>query len=503
MNILDRFILALAPVWGVSRIRARRTANILNAYEAGNQNRFRKQRGDAQSGDTVAANSTEDIRQLARDLDQNHDIARGILNTMVNSVVGTEIMPEPMVRDENGELVLEVNEQIQELYQDWSLFPEVTKELDNGALQRLACRSWLRDGECFTQLVEGNVARLNHDTVVPFSIELIEADLVPVGYTDEGKGIRNGIQRNNWGQATNYFVYKDHPGDLSLIRILQTDTKRIPAEKMLHLKLADRIRQGRGVSVFASVFTRLDDLRDYEEAERIAARIASAQVMAITKSQDVVQNIDDDSDSARSFSVSPGTVWDNLLPGEKPEILSSDRPDNKLESWRSGQLKAAAAGTGSGYSSISKDYNGTYSAQRQELVEQSIHYNVLRQLFIAQFVRPVYRRFIRAANMAGKLNLPDGIDENTLFDAEFRGPTIPWIDPKKEMEAEILAVDNKLKSRSQAIRDRGGIPQKVAKQITQDETLFGKVEKQPPPPKENNNEDEAAPAAFFNGGKNG
>lgn len=54
------------------------------------------------------------------------------------------------------------------------------------------------------------------------------------------------------------------------------DVKRYPAEKIIHLKTADRIAQTRGVSIFASVMTRMEDIKDYELSERLAAKVAAS-----------------------------------------------------------------------------------------------------------------------------------------------------------------------------------------------------------------------------------
>lgn len=54
---------------------------------------------------------------------------------------------------------------------------------------------------------------------------------------------------------------------------------------------------------------------------------------------------------------------------------------------------------------------------------------------------------------------------NTLLDADFRGPTMPWIDPLKEIHAEEKAVQAGFKSRSQVIRERGSNPAIVNEQI--------------------------------------
>jgi len=56
---------------------------------------------------------------------------------------------------------------------------------------------------------------------------------------------------------------------------------------------------------------------------------------------------------------------------------------------------------------------------------------------------------------ADLLNLPPDVDRSTLFAADFRGPTILWIDPLKEVKADVEAVEAGFKSRSQVIRERG------------------------------------------------
>ena len=67
--------------------------------------------------------------------------------------------------------------------------------------------------------------------------------------------------------------------------------------------------------------------------------------------------------------MAPGMIFDSLLPGESVEILDANRPNSALIDFRSAMLKMVAAGAGSSYSSIARDYDGTYSSQRQELVE--------------------------------------------------------------------------------------------------------------------------------------
>lgn len=94
-----------------------------------------------------------------------------------------------------------------------------------------------------------------------------------------------------------------------------------------------------------------------------------------------------------------------------------------------------------------------------------MHYAVLRDEFIEQFIRPVWRRFVRMALTRGLITLPRTVDMVTIDHADFRGPAIPWIDPQKEVRADTEAVLAGFKSRSQVIRERGGNPADVTEQI--------------------------------------
>jgi len=152
------------------------------------------------------------------------------------------------------------------------------------------------------------------------------------------------------------------------------------------------------------------------------------------------------------------------MPGESIEMIDSKRPNPSLEGFRNGQLRAAASGIGTSYSSLSKNYDGTYSAQRQELVEQWGAYAVLQSEFTSQMVRPIYERFLMIARTSGLLQIPDDVDLATLDDAMFVGPQMPWIDPMKEAESWAMLEKNGHASGPEIIRRRGQNPSDVLEQ---------------------------------------
>ena len=461
MNWIDRFI--TVPL--ARRMRA--------YYEGAEPSRYRKMRTDRRSANAQNERAVQPLRSTARHLDENFDIASGILDVLIANTVGKEIQPEPQVMLKNGKPADEVNQTLSRLHDDWRFRPEVTWQHDNGAVQRLAMRTLLRDGEIFGNRIIGAVTGLDHGTIVPYSIEMLEPDFIPMDLTDRQRGIVQGIETNAWGRPRAYHVLKGHPGDLSGMRFTASDTKRVSADTMMHVALRKRFHQLRGVSVFASVLNRLDDVKEIDEIERVAAKVAASMSAAIKKGQPDAYNEDsavgsDGKTIYREMTFEPGMVFDDLLPGEDIVTIDSKRPNNALIPFRASQLRAVASGTGASYSSISKDYEGSYSSKRQELVEHYLSYQVLGSLFVYSFCQPVWDGFVDANVMAGLVDL-SGVDMATLYDCTHTGPSMPWIDPLKEVEAQVVAFKWGFRSRSNIIRERGGKPDQVNLEILRDE----------------------------------
>lgn len=465
MNWLTKAIASISPGWALNRERA---SHALKAfYEVGESSRLRKSRTDKGSANAQNLRSATKLRILARHMEENLDIANGALDVLVANTVGRGIRPEPQVRDKGGQPLKEVNDQLLKLFEDWRFKPEVTQCFDYFEAQRLAARSWFRDGEMLAQLLTGPVAGLDHGTVVPFSLELLESDFLPYDLNDDAKGIVQGIEVNNWRRPRAFHLYKQHPGDGGAA---STETKRVEANRVIHLKLVKRLHQLRGMTVFASVLGRLDDIKEIDESERIAARVAAAMAAYIKKGNpDAYNESEYDENDLRTMEMAPGMIFDDLRPGEDIGTINPNRPNNALIPFRDAQLRSAAAGLGTSYSSLSRNYNGTYSAQRQELVEGWNHYGTLSGTFIHQFCEPVWWAFVDAAIAARLVQLPSNTDMETIWDATHAPPPMPWIDPLKEMSANELAEKRLYKSRSRIIRERGENPSQVLQEIKRDQ----------------------------------
>lgn len=442
-------------------------------YEAAKPSRHRKFHRDGGSPNRLVEQGAVALRNQARFLERNHDISRGAIRTLVNNVVGPNgIGIEPQPRRADGTIHEEYAQALRAAWRDWCKRPEVTWRHTWAKAQRMMARVWLRDGEAFAQQLIGTVPKLDHGTRVPYSLELFEPDMVPMDYNDAEKGIRQGIETNGWGRVTGVWVYRTHPAEASAL-LRGNDLKRISADRILHLMRPDRLHQLRGVSEFASVITRVEDLKDYEESERVAAKLAARLAMYVKRANPEgfnPENDDRETDAEgnripREIELQAGTIIDSLAVGEEIGLIDTKRPNPNAITWRMGQLRAYVAGIGASYSSVARDYDGTYSAQRQELVEQYVHYAVLTDEFTGMFVQPVWENFVLAADMSGVVPMPADVVPETADDALFVGQSMPWIDPLKEVNAWLALVRAGFGSEVEVMRKRGVNPRDVLEQI--------------------------------------
>lgn len=468
LNAVDRLLAYFDPMAGVRRAQAR---NVLAYYDAAKPGRLRRSYRDASSPDRITKLSAERLRANIRQAERDHDLVRGSLDVLVNNTIGPAgIGVEPQPRRLDGSIHTEYAALLLDLIRDWRRRPEVTWTHDWESTQRLLGRTFYRDGEVFAQHLMGPVPYLTHGSRLPYSLELLECDMVPMGYDDDAKGIRQGIQRDAWGRKQGFWVYKRHPGDLMSVQTY-ADTKFIPADRMLQLAQLDRIGQLRGITRYASVITRLEDLKDYEESERVAAKVA-AMLTAYVKRQAPADEgysppepDENGNPKPRELGFAPGMIIDTLAVGEEIGIIDTKRPNPNLVTWRGGQLRAFAAGINASYSSLSRDYNGTYSAQRQELVEQWVHYAVSTDQFVGMCVQPVHENIVRAAQMSGLAPRPRDLKPGSEFDFLYVAPSMPWINPMHEAAAWLDLVQAGFASEVEVIRKRGGNPDDMLAQI--------------------------------------
>jgi lambda family phage portal protein len=477
-GLVDAGVQAMAPQTALARKRSRAVLGSVNtagttAYEAGRPGRKRRFHYNTQSGDSLSRASAQALRNQARHLERNNDITTGILDKLVDFSVGPNgIMVEPAPKDRDGNIHRDFAKLLRTEWERHSESPEVTWTHDRGQAERLAQRTHFRDGETLGQLVQGPRGDRPYAGDIPVALELLEPDVLPHDYDDWGRNIRQGIERNNWGRPTAFHVYRGHPGDDW--RAWNLRTKRVAAENMLHHAHVTRIGQLRGISVLAPVITRLQDIHEYEDSERLANKMAADLVMKITRGAPEMWGSEGgaksyDPEDPPIFRMDGGMVVANTQPGEDAEFFNSGRPNTQAVDWVNGMLRRTSGGVGLSYSAVARDYNGTYSAQRQELVENWPHYHALTGRFVARWTRPHYQAFARWVAMV--YGVPADLDVSTLTDAMYLGPPMPWIDPEKEANGKLIMLQACLTSSARVMRELGRNHEEEWRQIASEIAL--------------------------------
>ena len=478
--------------WQFWRKPARKPPRFQARHNAVHPERNKRLRPQTEQSNLAPYESGEQLRNMARELEQNSDIISSALQILETRIVGTGITPIPRVLNSSGEPIDDVNEQLAELHQEWS--GEISGAYDEPGAQRITLRTWLRDGEVFVRHLVGQ------GDGVPYAYELIEPDYVPLGLIESDTKILSGIEIDDWKRPIAYYVSPQPEGVWQSSAIAKTELMRIPASEMSHLAFRQRIGQIRGLSAFASALKRVKDIQDIDEAERMAAKVAASLTLYVRRGEPGMyanamvtneeENDEFSADDNREWEFEAGTIIKDLQQGEDIGSVASNRPNPEIMAFRKEQMRALSGGLGVGYSSLAKDYSGTYSSQRQELVEQNHIYENMRQQFIRGLELEKWRRFVSAAQLAGQFTLPSNANQESLLNPDWSPPHTVWIDPLKEAEAWGKLVERGFESRKHVIRLRGREPHRVEEE-REGEELLGPMGQ---PPMEQEESDDQNPS---------
>ena len=173
-----------------------------------------------------------------------------------------------------------------------------------------------------------------------------------------------------------------------------------------------------------------------------------------------------------------GTMMD-LEPGEDVKFTDPADVGGNYEAFERQTLLRIGAGLGMPYDMLTGDLSQTsYSSIRAGILSfrrlcEQIQYGV----FIFQFCRPVWRAFIEAAVLAGQLDARDyQANRADYLAVEWHTPKWAWVDPEKDVKAEVMAIRAGLKSRGMSINETGKDEEEVDRQIARDNERADELE---------------------------
>lgn len=416
INFLDRMLLAIAPDYALSRVRARAMA--LRHFEAAAGGRrtdnWRRSGADA---NLAVGPSLLKLREQARDLVRNNGWARNGQRVIARNTVGWGILPRPVL--EKGTLEWSGSE----IFRKWSTTTQcdAAGESTLYGLQRQIMEAVVESGEV---LVRRRPRRRADGLAIPMQLQVLEADFLDTlkdGVEGRDGRIVQGVEFNGIGKRVAYWLYQEHPGSgratASLI------SQRVPADQIAHIRKIERPGQVRGPSWFAPAILNLKDLEEYEEATLLKQKIAALFSAFVTDTEgDSAGEQDEEDDKLEELF--PGMI--SYLPPGREVTFGSPPPVNDYEPFTAANLRKIAAAMGVEYEALTGDYSKVNfsSARMGRLAHYANVHDWRWNMLIPQFCDRVWGWAMEAAALDGTIAAP--------VEATWTPPPMAMLEPDKE-----------------------------------------------------------------------
>jgi lambda family phage portal protein len=361
--------------------------------------------------------------------------AKGLVRRLVTNEINTGLTLESIPNNEmlglSDDFTTSWSENIENrfsIYAENADLCDFKKEMTFGELQAFVRRNAIIAGDMLI------IQKVNKKNALPM-VQVIDGAAVSTPLRSvkvaEGHEIKHGVELDKNQRHIAYWV-----------RQKDGTHQRVPARgvrsgrKLAWLvygsdRLTDEVR---GMPLLAIILQSIKELDRYRDSELRAAVINSMVAMFVTKGEERVGTKPlsggavragtaeavgyNDSDAPREFNIAdslPGTVYDELQYGEKPESYDTKRPNVNYQAFEQAVVAALAWANEIPPEILLLSFNSNYSASRAAVNEFKLYLNRVRSEFANQFCKPIYQQWLIAETLGGK------IQANGLIEA--------WRDP--------------------------------------------------------------------------
>jgi lambda family phage portal protein len=359
---------------------------------------------------------------------------------------------------------------VQRLWLDWTDEADAEGLTDLYGMQRRAAREVFIAGEVFFRF---RPRRASDGLVVPLQLQMLPAEMLLIGKNEtSGNVIRQGIEFDRIGRRTAYHFLRCHPGDITDPGTAG-ETVRIPAAEVVHVIDPVDAGQLRGVSRFAPGIVKLFLLDQYDDAELDRKTVAAMHALFITTPAPAElfdSSETEGTDGERQMDMQPGQVV-MLEPGEQIQTSNPADSGQSYEPFQYRTLLQVSAALGLPYAYLSNDMlKANYSNSRLALLEfrrrvEAYQHSVL----VWQLCRRIWQRWMDTAVLSGALTFKDyEVRQREHQACAWLPRRWEWVEPQNDARAEVEQIEAGLKSRSQAIAERGYDADQVDVEIAAD-----------------------------------
>lgn len=428
------------------------------------------------SGPTKSVDGLERIRNRARDALRNDWSSASTLNKKTTALIGIGIVPRfKRVKAARRKEV------ITDLWDDFTHECDADCVSTFYGLQTLSVLTWFSGGEVFIRFRDRNEA---WGLAVPLQIQLLESEYVPLLDADTWPGlperniIRSGIEFDKYGRRRAYWMYREHPGEMSRFSTPTSDQLvRVSADMVEHMYEPPRPGQLRGVSLQSTVLTKLRDIGDYEDAVLVRQKLANlftaflkemggAQQFGAGIDPLTMQPVDDGDSTEDGFGLDPGTIQ-KLPRGWEMQFANPPEAGTTYSDYLRTSYLGVAAGAGVPYELMSGDIRDVSDRTMRVIINEFRRACEQQQwqTIIPKMCRATVRHFARQAALVGKITTAE-ID--LVSRAEWAPHGWPHIHPVQDPQGKQIEIDGGQRSRSSVIAERGDDPDAVDQERADD-----------------------------------
>ena len=423
------------------------------------------------------------LRQRSRDLFDGGGLARSGPTTLTTSVVGWGIQPKPKIDGDflgmSEELREETERNILREFKLWAenTFCDAERRKNFYELQQLAFLSMLVSGDVFALFG----MKPNNRTPYQTTIRLLEADRIStpdssgdseIKNLDGGGRIIDGVEIDKEGAVVKYHVASHHPLAGSITEQITWQPidaygRDTGAPNILHIMVAERPEQRRGVPFVAAEIELLKQFDRYLKSELTANLVASmfsvflesTEDDGISGLEDVVNADEKVTDDEYHYELGPGVVLD--LPfGKKVHEVNPTRNNSTFDKYVGAMETVIGSSMEIPKEVLVKKYESNYTAARAALLDFWRTVRVYRTRFNAAFNQPIYEAFLSEAVATGRIEAPGFFDDPAIRQAwcgcSWMGASMGHVDPLKEVNAAAMRIANNITTQEQEASEYNG-----------------------------------------------
>lgn len=397
------------------------------------------------SSDKLAQREVRILRQRSHDLCRNNPIAITAQGTLRNQWIGTGI---------------KVKWDSKVVQKEWDKFarsPSIDGWSNMYGLQSLWASSYFESGEVFTRMVIQD----SKDRKVPLLLQTMEAEQLPMTVMSGQSPLqsRYGITFDAWGKPLVYNFLKHYPNESvygEFSGIVPVDSRDV-----LHIFQRTRPGQWRGIPLLAGSMLPIYEMDELQDATLVRQKAAQGVGWVVYTedglSPTLLGNIespyssqdDKKSDETRLERIKPGGIH-YLRSKEKVVFATTEDIGDNLTVLLQYQTRLVAASLEVTYEQLSGDLTQVnFSSIRAGMVEVRRKAATIQQLvFITQGMKPLVERFQELGGIYAS-------EEFLTAKCKFVLPKWDWVDPLKDVQADLLEVRAGFSTMAEKLAERG------------------------------------------------